>query len=147
MNHHIGNPFESMVVYTAITGDYDTLRQQPRHATDSARFVAFVDGEMRVDTKHWHLHSMDQVSDDSMRNAKIHKVLSHKYFPEVEYSLWLDGNVVINLDFPLSQLVSEYLGDCDLAVLQHSRRVRRQTIWDQSVRFLRDTFLPVTSPV
>tara|TARA_B110000459_G_scaffold169788_1_gene189618 strand:- start:1126 stop:1386 length:261 start_codon:yes stop_codon:yes gene_type:complete len=25
--------------------------------------------------------------------------------------------------------------------------VRRQTIWDQSARFLRDTFLPVTSPV
>jgi hypothetical protein len=33
------------------------------------------------------------------------------------------------------------------ACLLSMTTVRRQTIWDQSARFLRDTFLPVTSPV
>jgi hypothetical protein len=111
-----------MVVYTAVTGDYDNLRRQPSNVTNWAGAVAFVDGPEPGDRMGWQCRTIANVSDDPVRNAKIHKVLSHKYFPDEEYSLWLDGNVVVNFDFPLRQLVSEYLSDCDLAVFKHSRR-------------------------
>jgi integrase len=46
--------------------------------------------------------------------------------------------------------VQQILGHSDSKVTEryaHLSTVRRQTIWDQSAHFLRDTFLPVASPV
>ena len=43
------------------------------------------------------------------------------------------------------QLFIDIMGDVPVTAVTPA--VRRQTIWDQSARFLRDTFLPVTSPV
>ena len=49
-------------------------------------------------------------------NAKIYKILSHKYLEGT--NIWLDGNI-----YPLvseEQLIGEWLGDADMAVFEHN---------------------------
>jgi hypothetical protein len=58
-------------------------------------------------------------------------------------SLIIRSSYITNLD-ALSGITS--VGG-NLEIAYNPVLVRRQTIWDQSARFLRDTFLPVTSPV
>lgn len=112
----------ALVVFTAITGDYDSLKLQPESATRRTDLVAFVDGEKTDRKNRWECRSIERAFDDPARNAKIHKILPHRYFPDKTYSLWLDGSVAINFTMPAEQLVSMYLADCDVAVLRHSRR-------------------------
>lgn len=113
---------DSFVVYTAITGHYDSLKMQPKEATSRTDLVAFVDGEKPVRKTRWRCLSAERAFDDHYLNAKMHKILSHRSFPDKTYSLWLDGSVVINFTFPVEHLVSAYLADSDVAVLRHSRR-------------------------
>ncbi len=112
----------ALVIYTAITGDYDLLKRQPEKATSSADLVAFVDGENLDSNTGWRCQTPEGAPDDPARNSKIYKIMSHRYFPDKEYSLWLDGSVVIEFAFPVERLVSMYLADHDVAVFRHSRR-------------------------
>ncbi len=113
---------ESIVIYTAITGNYDTLKAQPPVATNGVELVAFLDEAGPIRETRWMRRIPHRAFVDQRRNAKIHKVLSHAYFPSKTYSLWMDGSVSINFSFPIEQLISEYLADCDLALFKHYRR-------------------------
>jgi hypothetical protein len=113
-------PREPIVIYTAITGNYDSLKEQPRIATHGANCIAFVDRPYH--SRGWQTRPVHAGFDNPRRNAKIHKVLPHVYFPDAQYSLWIDGSVTIRFDFPIERLIEIYLADCDLAVFQHRRR-------------------------
>jgi hypothetical protein len=122
MSHpaQIAVPHDSIVVYTAITGDYDSLKEQPHTATNGADFVAFLDEPRK--SKTWRSRPIHTNFQDPARNAKIHKVLSHIYFPDALYSLWIDGSVTIRFPYSMRRLIQLYLADCDLAVFQHAMR-------------------------
>jgi hypothetical protein len=113
-------PTGSIAIYTAISGRYDRLRAQPASATRGVDLVAFLDRPRRL--RGWQARALHQGFADPNRNAKIHKILSHVYFPDKLYTLWIDGSVTIEFSFPVHQLISRYLGDCDLALFQHYRR-------------------------
>ncbi len=55
---------------------------------------------------------------DPRMNAKIYKVLAHKFIV-TEYSIWIDGN--IQLTVPPEMLI-ELMGEYDCAVFQHPER-------------------------
>jgi len=113
---------KSVVVYTAITNktnDYDNLKEQPPN-TRSVDFVAFL--EAPQESKTWESRQINKNFPDPNRNAKIHKVLSHRYFPDKLYSLWIDGSVTIDFPFSVERLIEMYLSDCDLALFKHSER-------------------------
>jgi GT2 family glycosyltransferase len=111
----------SIVVYTAITDDYDDLKEQPETAkTENIEFVAFMNSEK--ESKTWMYSPICNEFKDSNRNAKIHKVMPHLFFPEKEYSLWIDGSVHIDFPFSVEKLIEIYLADCDLAVFNHPDR-------------------------
>jgi len=112
----------SLVVYTAFTGHYDSLTLQPEAATRGADLVAFVDGETPDPKTIWRCRRIDPAFDDPVLNAKIYKILPHRFFPDKAHSLWMDGNVVINFSFQVERLLSDYLADHDLAAFRHSRR-------------------------
>jgi|SRR5271168_345512 len=113
---------DSIVIYTAITGNYDTLKEQPPAATHGVELVAFVDKNCATRDTKWQRRIAHHEFSDQSRNAKIHKVMAHIYFPSKTYSLWIDGSVTINFSFPIEQLISDYLADCDLALFKHYRR-------------------------
>ena len=52
-------------------------------------------------------------------NAKIYKVLSHKYV-NAPFSIFLDGNIFLNV--PAPKLVSDMLEDADIALFKHPWR-------------------------
>lgn len=112
----ISIPKEQVVVYTAITNSYDALKED--HNNSNARFVAFLDYEAK--SKVWEIEKVNNTFKDPNRNAKIHKILPHRYFPNVEYSLWIDGNV--KLLVPVQELINTYLQDTDLAIFRHPDR-------------------------
>lgn len=101
------------IVYTAITNNKDGLKENQR--TDGAHFVAFLDQSARSSV--WEIRRAHDGFDDPSRNAKIHKILAHHYFPNTEYSLWMDG--AVSLRVPLRVLIDTYLTSSDLAVFRH----------------------------
>lgn len=103
------------VVYTAITGGYEVLRNQTTHG---ATFVAFRDEP--TPSRCWQVIPACREFADANRNAKIHKVLAHRYFPDRKYSLYIDGSILLNA-LP-SDLIESYLGEYDLVVHRHPDR-------------------------
>jgi GT2 family glycosyltransferase len=117
---HIKVNSESIVVYTAITGGYDTLREQRPSARNSVKFIAFTDEPH--ESKTWEVREAHKEFSDPNRNAKIHKVLPHLYFPDHAYSLWIDGSVGIQFPFGVDRLAEVYLADHDMAIFKHPDR-------------------------
>ncbi|MGH7789804.1 MAG: glycosyltransferase domain-containing protein, partial [Candidatus Binatia bacterium] len=143
------------VVYTAITDAYDDLKEQPHRRANQAEFVAFLDEPRESQT--WRTYPIHTAFADPTRNAKIHKILSHRYFPAADYTLWIDGSVTIRADRPLQRLIDTCLAECDVAVFRHRMRtcvyqeasvcVERQlddpeVIWQQICRYTAAGFPP-----
>lgn len=141
------------VVYTAISGGYDRLREQPAATTAGADFVAFLDAP--VESRTWRRRPIYAEFDDPVRNAKIHKILSHRFFPDAEYSLWLDGSITAHFTHSVGRLVDMFLAEHDIVVFQHSRRIcayqegnvclqfgldEPGAIWEQLCRYMREGF-------
>lgn len=103
------------VVYTAITGGTAVLRNQTTH---DVPFVAFLD--QPTSSRCWQLAPACREFADAGRNAKIHKVLAHQYFPDQEYSLYVDGSILLNAS--PRDLIESYLGEYDLVVHRHPDR-------------------------
>lgn len=72
------------VVYTAITGDYDTPRKQPK--VEGVDYILFTDNT-NLQTNDWEVKHVEGLW------HKEPKLLSHKYVPAYDLSLWVDGNV------------------------------------------------------
>lgn len=113
-------PQKEIVIYTAICNGYDSLKEQPPSARNGVDFVAFTDsGE---NTKTWDVRPVCKDYKDPNRNAKIHKILSHQYFTDKRYSLWIDGSITIDFPFAIEKLIEMYLADHDIAVFKHPDR-------------------------
>jgi hypothetical protein len=108
------------VIYTAISGGYDTLLPHP--PAENTHFVAFVDDPENRPNRGWKLKHLESFCPDPTRNSKRYKVMAHEMFPDAKHSLWVDGNVEIQKDFNLGLLISMYLARNDLALFNHPRR-------------------------
>ncbi len=102
------------VIYTAIFGKYDKLKE-PRVIPEGFDFICFTDQDFVSDI--WNVRKVKREFDDSTRCARQITVLPHKCLPEYEYSIWTDGNVIINGDMNL--LLDKYLEHHDLATFDH----------------------------
>ena len=73
---------------------------------------------------------------DNNRNAKRFKVLPHRYFQDYEYSIFIDGNMLVvgNID----ELVEKYLSDSNVAFFDHSQNQLdpRDCIYEESSTIL-----------
>lgn len=127
-----------IVVASAIFGNYDEL-QQPKNISEKAKrdicFFMFIDEETESflrktsaldDSKRIGLWRIVVVHNlpypDSRRNGKIPKLLLHRLFPNVRFSLWLDGKLELVVD-PY-QILERFLwrsGDT-FAISRHYRR-------------------------
>lgn len=116
----------SAVVYTAITGGYDDLKPVlAEHSAEGVDFVAYLDRETCAVTRSvgtWQIREIEGGDGDPCRAAKIYKILPHVFFPDKEFSLWIDGSVVIKSPLSMSRLVELFLGDSDLCVFRHGVR-------------------------
>jgi len=118
-----------VVVYTAITNRYDRLQDLDQECVRPARQIAFVDDATRSDTatatalaRNWEVHAIDGQEHDPNRAAKLHKIRPELFFPDTEYSLWIDGNVSLIYPFDMNRLIELFLADTDLCIGRHYAR-------------------------
>lgn len=110
---------DSIVVYTAITGDYDDLQPPPEQWKKEVSFIAYVDRAHASAV--WEQKPLEHRFSDPCRNAKIYKILPH-HFMHCDYSIWVDGSVRIKSEMQVSTLIRGWLNSADIAVFRHRRR-------------------------
>jgi hypothetical protein len=114
-----------VVVYTAITHGYDRLMPLKAQCVSPARQIAFLDEATRTastSTGSWEIRDIDRHAQDPNRQAKLYKVLPDMFFPDAEYSLWVDGNVSLIYPFDIHRLISLFLAEADMCVAPHHTR-------------------------
>ena len=102
-----------IAVYTAITNNRDFLKDE--QVIDGADFICFTD-DSSLKSKVWDIRKVSNISKDPNRNAKIHKILAHKYL-DYDYSIWIDGSVSLLME--PEYLIKKYLKNNDIAVFTH----------------------------
>lgn len=127
-----------VIVASAIFGNYDII-QQPRNVSEAARknvpFYMFIDEETEAYMRNssvldsskrvglWRIILVHNIPyTDARRNGKIPKLLLHRIFPNVRFSIWIDGKLQLLVD-PY-QVLERFLWrqNASLAISRHYRR-------------------------
>lgn len=88
---------DHIVVYTAITGNYDDLKE-PAVVGEGITYVCFTNNR-KIKSDRWHV---EYIRDDSLSNmllAKKVKLEPYHFLREFETSVWVDGNYALLDDF------------------------------------------------
>ncbi|UCF06968.1 MAG: DUF616 domain-containing protein [bacterium] len=116
-----------IVIYTAIFGGYDGLLPQLR--LEGTDYVCFTDRAMK--SKTWQVRVIDPVYTDPVRNARLVKVLPHRYLPEYDISIWIDGNIMVVGD--VRRLIDHRMNNTQMLAYDHDKTPvdRRNCIYDE----------------
>lgn len=84
------------VIYTCIIGPYDSIRQ-PYVQDDGFDYILFVaKGTKKQEMEGvWQVRELDYVGTDNVVTSRYPKLNPHLVLSEYEYTLWMDGNLVI----------------------------------------------------
>ncbi len=81
-----------IVVYTCITGSYDTLIHQPKFS--NVKYICFSDAISPGMHKNWEVRSIEESNFEKPNLLnRFYKILPFKFFEEYDYSLYIDGNI------------------------------------------------------
>lgn len=133
-----------IAIYTAIFGDYDQLKIFKK-APSGCDYYCFTDNK-NLKSDIFKIIHCDALDLDSTRNAKIFKILPHRYFPNYEYSLWIDGSVMIK-DYNFYKLVDRYLKDYDIALFNHPERNCVYDELDACIKLKKDNALVMSKQI
>ncbi|MED6135320.1 hypothetical protein PIB30_045367 [Stylosanthes scabra] len=130
--------YHDVIVASAIFGNYDLI-QQPRNISKAAKknvpFYMFIDDETESFMKNasildgtrrvglWRIIVVRNIPyTDARRNGKVPKLLLHRIFPNVRYSIWIDGKLQLVVD-PY-QVLERFLWrpNATFAISRHYRR-------------------------
>ncbi len=93
------------VVYTAIYGNYDKLKE-PLYINEHLDYYAFTDQEIPVGSiwKRMDISKYKQLDGlDDYHKAKYFKMFPYEFFPDYDFSIWVDGNIKLVADlYPLA---------------------------------------------
>jgi hypothetical protein len=107
-----------IAVYTAIAGDYDCLKV-PTRFDENCDYYCFTDRDISWQNV-WTRRGFTWRHEDPVRVARQVKHLPHDYFPDHEWSLWIDANLQLNC-LP-QDLMPSSPDSWDLAVWRHPYR-------------------------
>lgn len=107
------------VIYTSVAGGYDNLKT-PLAELGNFDFYAFSDNFLEP-VEPWQQVPFDEAWPDPVRTAKKPKVLPHLYFPDYEWSLWIDANLFMLSDLSLF-LTSAIDNQAQVALFEHPER-------------------------
>ncbi|MGG0740711.1 glycosyltransferase domain-containing protein [Niallia taxi] len=109
-----------VVIYTAITKDYDELKE-PAIISNQCDYICFTDDPTLISPT-WQIRPLPPSDLDIVRQCRQVKIMPHFFLPEYEYSIWVDGNVEIIGD--INQLIEQYFinGDKTLYTFKHPVR-------------------------
>lgn len=119
-------------VYTAIAGDYESLKQAP--LVDDVDCIAFVDRPFDPEwpiAAGWELRPMEFHAPTHRMRAKFYKVFPTAVLPEYDRSVWTDASVEWHGPWFIEQLLRQ--PSQDLLMLAHPER---DCIYDEAVASL-----------
>lgn len=105
------------VVYTAVFGRYDNV--SPVNPEWECTFICFTDSHELL-SDGWIIVVVDTNGESPAQANRRYKMLPHKYFPDFDYSLYVDGNIRIVAD--PTPLFEKYMGDGLIAIPKHQDR-------------------------
>ena len=108
-----------VIVYTCITGDYDSVIEIDKKEKD-VKYICFTNNK-NIKSNTWEVKYIDEDIDDWTLARKV-KILSHKYLPEHEVSIWMDA--AIRLLKPVSTFIEKKcnLNEYDMVCFKHQER-------------------------
>ncbi|MEQ3499759.1 glycosyltransferase domain-containing protein [Tenacibaculum sp. SSH1-16] len=107
-----------LIIYTAIFGDYDDLIEPKKHY-ENCDFICFTDQEY-LKSSVWDVKLItDSDLKPNMMNRK-YKILPHEFFPNYDYSLYIDANVAVT-ENPYD-LLEKYMKQNMIFVPHHPKR-------------------------
>jgi hypothetical protein len=80
-----------MTIYTAIFGDYDTLKE-PLIITPGWKYICYTDQDF--ESKHWTIKKMLPIG-TAQHTARRVKIYFQNYIDD-EYSIFIDGSFIVN---------------------------------------------------
>lgn len=97
-----------VVVYTCITGGYDNVLE-PTYVTPGVDYICFTD-DPTLKSKTWKFRPIPEelLSYSKVKQQRGIKIMPHRYLPEYDISIWVDGAVIVKGD------INEYLKTLDL---------------------------------
>lgn len=126
------------VVYSAITGGYDDIRD-PEMVSPGCRYICFSDDPQKVRSRFWEavaLQDLEPSVKEATRRSRRPKIMPHQYLEDADLSIWVDGNLTIRGD--LNEFAELALsGGHSLAFFEHPERARNWTIWDAQQNCIR----------
>ena len=96
------------VIYTSIIGKYDSLTE-PKYIPKGYDFICFTDQDIDNPNSIWEIRKVLPLYKDDTRTARKYKILPHRFLPEYDLSIWVDGNEIIVGD--VDKLQEKYLGN------------------------------------
>lgn len=110
---------QSIVIYTAITGNYDSLKD-PLFIADDLVYVCITNNPyIKSDT--WNIKYIENNGMDDVHLARHIKMNPHLFFPEYEMSIWVDGKFQILDD--LRKYAIQYRKQSDIVCFPHPERL------------------------
>ena len=110
------------VIYTSIIGGYDSL-EEPKYIPKGYDFICFTDQEINNPNSIWKIKKVLPLYKDSTRTARKYKILPHRFLPEYDLSIWVDGNELVVGD--VNKMLEKYLENENMAVYNH------MSCWDR----------------
>jgi len=102
-----------IVVYTVIIDNYDKL------CPTEWPSVCLTDRDIEP-VKGWKIRRIQPVHEDPRRASRHPKMLAHTYFPEADYSIYVDGNISL-LHGP-RLIIKDLLQKHEMALFSHPQR-------------------------
>lgn len=111
------NRFEGRgVIYSAITGNYDNVKE-PEYISEDVDYILFTNNpNIRSDV--WKIHFIDNPEGlDNVRLARKIKIMGHEILKKYDYSIWIDAKLKIKGD--LKQYVLTNRGNNGILCFNH----------------------------
>lgn len=120
----------SLVVYTGIFGQYDTLKD-PTVIDPGVKYVCYTD-QRDLHSDVWDIRYINDSSNPKALLTRQIKLLTHRFFPEYETSIWIDATFQITGS--LVELISKYQKSADFLLFPHQERF---CIYDEAAACMR----------
>jgi hypothetical protein len=108
-----------IVIYSALFGNIDNYEEYDKKIF-GCDFVLITNNK-DINLKHTTVRYIDMPDMDFRKAARMFKTLPHRFFPEYEYSVWMDANVnIIHSD--IVSIILEVTEQHDIATFKHMHR-------------------------
>ena len=108
-----------VVVYTSLFGDHDSVKE-PLCIDKSVDYILFTD-DPSIKSEKWTIKVLENQFESPRKMARLIKLLSHKFLPEHDLSIYLDANFKLKAK-DIYEMIVECLEGQDIALYKHPRR-------------------------